>query len=257
MERFDWLEVEKSEAGTPKPSGQTFDARYYFTRAEQAYLYGHYELALRHYGKALGEDSSMEGAWFGQVLCLIEIGELPEAKVWAGKALDRFPQSAELLGAKALVLARLGEGGDAMTLSDRAIAKKDAAWRVWLLRGLVLLCLQPDSRHEGCFIKALEGAVAGGYADLRIGIGFLEQGHLPAAQDHLLRATQLDHQNPLAWAKLGACFEGLYSYRRAKECYERALSLQPESSDPLLTAIARLGRVGLWARLKAALAGAG
>lgn len=255
MERFDWLEVEKSQEGAPAPSGVKFDARYYFTRAEQAYLYGHYELALRHYGKALGEDSSLAGAWLGQVLCLLELRELPEAKTWAGKALDRFPQSAELLGAKALVLARLGEGGDAMTLSDRAIAKKDAGWRVWLLRGLVLLCLQPDSRHEGCFVKALEEAVAGGYADLRIGIGFLEQGHLPAAQDHLLRASQADAQNPLAWAKLGECFEGLYFYRRAKECYERALSLQPEKTEPLMESVARLNRLGFWARLKAALRG--
>jgi tetratricopeptide (TPR) repeat protein len=252
MERFDWLEVDDDEAKpAAAPGASEFDARYYFTRDEQAYRYGHFELALRGYGKALSEQSDLWEAWFGQVLSLLELGELEEAKLWAGKALDRFPQSAELLSVRALASARLGEAEDAMAYSDRAIAKKDAGWRVWLLRGLVLLRLEPQQRHAGCFVKAQEdGGSKDGYAELRIGAGYLEEGQVTAAKDFLLRAIELDGENPLAWAKLGECSEKLYSYGRARNCYERALALGAEGREPLAEAIGRLENLGFWDRLR-------
>lgn len=251
MERFDWLEVDEEE-GKPgaAPGAPEFDARYYFTRAERAYRYGHSELALRYYGKALGEESDLWEAWFGQVLSLLELGEIEEAELWAGKALDRFPQSPELLSAKALALAHLGKARDAMTLSDRAIAKRDAGWRVWLLRGLVLLRLEPQSRHAGCFVKAQEDATRDGYAELRIGAGYLEGGQVLAAKEFLRRAVEIDAHNPLAWSKLGECHERLCSYGRARDCYERALSLNPGTSEPLIAAVARLKNLGFWDKIR-------
>jgi tetratricopeptide (TPR) repeat protein len=250
MDRFDWLEVDKPQPGTAPEKKEEFDARHYFVLAEQARRCGRYEAALRDYGKALGEQTDLWEAWFGQVLCLFELGELNEAKLWSGKALDRFPQSAELLAARGLVLAGLGENDDAMALSDRAIAKKDAGFRVWLLRGLSLLRLDPKNRHDGCFVKALEEGPRDGDVELRIGAGYLQQGDAPAAKDYLLHAAEVDSQNPLAWAKLGECFEQIYAHDRARECYERALDLRPESDQRLLDAVARLNSRGVWDRLR-------
>jgi len=255
MERFDWLEVDKPKPKPAPDKQEEFDARHYFIEAEQAYRCGRYEAALRGYGKALGEQADLAAAWLGQVLCLVELGELTEAKLWASKALDRFPQSAELLAAKALALARLDERSDALTLSDRAIAKKEAGFRVWLLRGLMLLRLDPQNRHDGCFVKALEEGPKDGGLELRIGAGHLAQGDAPTAKGYLLRAVELDSQNPLAWAKLGQCFERLYALGRARDCYERALALGPESSQGLLEAVARLNSQGVWTRLCAWLRG--
>lgn len=251
MERFDWLEVDKAK---PKPApeapGEQFDARHYFALADKAYRRGDYEFALKHFGKALREKPDFGEAWLGQVLCLVELGELEEAKVWASKALDSFPESPELLAAKGLVLARLGERADAIALSDRAIAKKQASPRVWLLRGLVFLCLDPDGRREGCFLKAQEEGSRDGYPELRIGMGYLDQGNVPAAKPFLLRAVELDSENALAWNKLGECFEKLFSRGRAKSCYERAVALQPENRVEICESIGRLERAGLGVTLK-------
>ena len=244
MERFDWLEVDKAKPKPDSPPGETFDGRHYLDKAEAAYRRGNYEFALRHYGKALNEDPNTPEAWTGQVLCLAELGEFDEAKLWANKALDRFPQCADLLAVKALVAAKLGDSQDAMTLSDRAIAKKDAAGRVWLLRGLTLLCLGPSGNHEGCFIKAKEEGSRDGYAELRIGMGYLEKGDAPHAKEMLERAAEMDSENPLAWRRLGECCERLFAYGRAQVCYGRALALDTEAKDDLLAAVSRLQNRG-------------
>lgn len=244
MERFDWLEVQKAK---PKPEGPPdagFDERHYFDKAEAAYRRGNYEFALRHYGKALNENPNMWEAWTGQVLCLTELDELEEAKLWANKALDRFPQCADLLAVRGLVAAKLGDGADAMTYSDRAIAKKDAAGRVWLLRGLALLCLEPAQHHEGCFIKAKEEGSHDGYAELRIGMAYLDNGEAHLAKEMLSRSTEMDSENPLAWSRLGQCYERLFAYGQAQLCYERALALQPEGKDALLEAVSRINNRG-------------
>jgi Flp pilus assembly protein TadD len=46
------------------------------------------------------------GRWTGQVRMLIELKEFHEAKLWADKALEKFPNEPELLAAKAVALAR-------------------------------------------------------------------------------------------------------------------------------------------------------
>lgn len=250
MDRFDWLEVDKVQPRPAPVAGMLFDGRHYFTLAEKAYRRGNYEFALKHYGKALREKPDYADAWLGQVLCLIELAELDEAEVWAGKALDAFPESPELLAGNALVLARLGKRAAACAFSDRAIAKKQATPRVWLLRGLVFLCLDPDGRREGCFLKALEEGARDGSFELRVGMGYLDQGNVISAKDYLQRATDRDSENPLAWRKLGECYERLFIVSRAKICYERALALNPERPEPLCEAIGRLEQAGPGLRLK-------
>lgn len=244
MERFDWLEVDKPKPKEQPAASEEFDARHYLIQAEKAYRRGNYEFALKHYGKALGERPDLAEAWLGQVLCLVELGELEEARVWSSKALDAFPESPELLAGKGLVMAKLGQNADAAALSDRAIAKKAADSRVWLLRGLTFLALDPEGRRDGCFSKALEEGPKDGAFELRIGMGYLDQGSAVSAKAHLELAAEKDSDNPLAWRKLGECLERLRFYERAGECYERALALKPEGQGELCAAVGRLKKRG-------------
>ncbi|MBI4801479.1 MAG: tetratricopeptide repeat protein [Elusimicrobia bacterium] len=251
MGRFDWLEFKGEK---PKDilldKEEDFDCRHYLQQAERAYRYGAYETALKKYARALREDPLLWEAWFGQVNCLLEIGELLEARTWSNKALERIPQSPELLSAKALVLARLAEYPDAMTLSDRAIAKKDPSPVVWLQRGLLMLALQPPGNAAYCFLKAEEGAPNDSFLPLRIGLAYVGHGNFPRAKPYLDQAVQRDSSNPLAWYTMGKCFEGLFAETRAAECYEQALTLQPEFREQVVDDLCRVRRRGgLWKRI--------
>lgn len=250
MGRFDWLEFETDKPkNIPLAREEEFDCRHYLQQAERAYRHGAYETALKQYARALREDPSLWEGWFGQVNCLLEIGELLEARTWSNKALERIPESPELLSAKALVLARMAEYPDARTLSDRAIAKKDPSPVVWLHRGLVLLALQPPGNAAYCFLKASEDSPNDSFLPLRIGMAYVEYGNFARAKPYLDQAVQGDSLNPLAWHILGKCFEGLFSETRAAECYEQALTFQPEFRKQVVDDLYRVRRGGLWKRV--------
>lgn len=251
MERFDWLEIGKAPEKRDGAGERSFDARHYLNEAERAYRNGAYEFALKSYARALREDAGLWEGWVGQVNCLRELGEFHEARTWANKALERIPESAQLLGAKALVLSRMGEGAEALALSDRAVAKRDPEPAVWLFRGLTLLFLRPPGNAAYCFLKAVEGAPKDGFTPLRIGMAYLELGHPPKARAYLDQALEQDSANPLAWHAAGRCFEGLFAIGRALTCYERALALNPEFKSRVIDDLARIAKRGFWDRLSA------
>src|SRR5882757_10617886 len=85
---------------------------------------------------------------------LIELGEFREAKLWADKALERFPQWPELLAAKAVALGRSGDLDSALAFSDASIEERGDTPYVWLARGDVLLA-RAESRANYWFEKAL------------------------------------------------------------------------------------------------------
>ncbi len=252
MERFDWIEI--AEKPAPEPAvreEESFDARSYLQQADRAYRYGSYETGMRQYAKALSEDAMRTEAWLGQVNCLIELEELDEARVWADKALDKFPDEPELLAAKSLTLARLGDAEDSMTLAARAIKKLNPSPYVWLQRGLALLCLDPRRHSRTCFMKALEGGDSAGAVSLRIGMGYLREKDYPNAKSFLAAAVEGDPKNPLTWYMLGRCCDGLYAYGRAIRCYERALEFRPEFKDQIIASLGRVNGRGFLAKLGA------
>ncbi len=85
---------------------------------------------------------------------LIELGEYREAKLWADKALERFPSEPELLAAKAVALGRSGDLQGALAFSDASIEERGDTPYVWLARGDVLLARE-ETRADYCFEKAL------------------------------------------------------------------------------------------------------
>src|SRR5213078_3430249 len=93
-------------------------------------------------------------AWTCQVRMLIELGEFREARLWADKALERFPHEPDLLAAKAVALARSGDLQGALSFSDAAIEERGDTPYVWLARADVLLA-RHEPRADYCLEKAL------------------------------------------------------------------------------------------------------
>ena len=126
---------------------------HYLADARSAFENGNFESALRLYSKVLEFNPQNAAAWTGQVRMLIELGECGEAKLWADKALEKFPHESELLAAKAVALARSGDLQGALAFSDSAIEERGDTPYVWLARGDVLLA-RKEARADFCFEKA-------------------------------------------------------------------------------------------------------
>src|SRR2546430_3691405 len=154
MGRFVNLEFDgdSQERRAEKPALK--DEAYYLAEARTAFEAGSFEAALRLYSKVLEFNPQNVAAWTGQVRMLIELNEFKEAKLWADKALERFPHEPELLAAKAVALGRGGDLQGALAFSDASIEERGDTPYVWLARGDVLLA-RAEQRANYCFEKAL------------------------------------------------------------------------------------------------------
>src|SRR5438034_7035814 len=132
MSRFNNLEFgnesdEQTRLQKPAIKGEA----HYLAEARAAFENANFELALRLYSKVLEFNPDNAAAWTGQVRMLIELGEFREAKLWADKALERFPQEPELLAAKAAALARTGDLQGALVFSDADIEERGDTPYLW------------------------------------------------------------------------------------------------------------------------------
>src|SRR5437016_12364606 len=107
------------------------DEGYYFAEARTAFENGNFEQALRLYSKVLEFNPQNAAAWTNQVRMLIELGEYREAKLWADKALERFPHEPELLAAKAVALGRSGDLQGALAFSDASRSEERRVGKEW------------------------------------------------------------------------------------------------------------------------------
>src|SRR5262245_8319700 len=99
MSRFGNLDFESEFNHESEQDSGLKDESYFLAEAQRAYEAGLFERGLRAFAKVLEYNPQNPSAWSGQVRMLIELGEFQEAKVWADKALERFPQDPELLAA--------------------------------------------------------------------------------------------------------------------------------------------------------------
>jgi len=253
MSRFEWLEIPKGDgpAGGPREDPAGVDERRYLELADAKCRAGELETALRYYSRALDQDLRLEPAWIGQVLCLIDLGEFREAVTWADKALELCPGSAGLCALKGLAWGRLGELEKAKGFSDASLRSGDPGALAWWARGDILM--SENVRNAGfCFRKALELSKEDGALLLRIGCSYMSAGRAHQARPYLLRARNLQPENPRAWYWLGVACEESGQEGEAGQCFDRALELRPEIPE-LQEAHARIARLGpldrFWKRL--------
>jgi tetratricopeptide (TPR) repeat protein len=215
-----------------KPRGEPVrNAEHYHKEAVKYWLAGDYELALRNYSRMLEQNNTIFDAWAGQVLMLIELGEYPEACVWADKAMEFFPEHPELLALKALACLRDARRDDAVAYSDNAVGKDNLTARVWLVRAEVFLD-HKGPIAEGCAKKAL--ACAGGLlpvVSLEAGRLFRRKGNHVQAVQYLKQAVQGLPRSPLAWYELGCSQAGL-GLPEAVHSLEQSHNLRPDWNLP-------------------------
>ncbi len=123
MGRFENLELEMKKKSTADDVKQNYDESYYLNLAQNAQINGDFETALRYFSRALSYKIDIPEAWIGQVLCLIDLGELKEAVTWADKASEVIGNDPELIAAKSMALGRLGDIEKALAYSDQAMKK--------------------------------------------------------------------------------------------------------------------------------------
>ena len=249
MSRFVNLEFGgESEDQSRNQSSLVKDEGYYATEALSAFQNADFERALRLYSKVLEFNPNSGAAWTGQVRMLIELGEFREARLWADKALERFPHEPELLAAKAVALGRSGDLQGALAFSDASIEERGDTPYVWLSRADVLLARE-EKRADFCFEKALLLAPGDWFIHwLAARIRFYYQ-QFALALKLLQKAVEWNAGHFLVWLELGHCQQVLGLVSSARTSFAQAYQLNPESSEAN-RALHHAEHSGLGARLR-------
>jgi tetratricopeptide (TPR) repeat protein len=249
MSRFFNLEFggESEDQSPRQQKALVKDEAYYFTQALTAFENADFKGALRFYSKVLEFNPQAAAAWTGQVRALIELGEFREARLWADKALDRFPADPELLAAKAVALGRDGDLQGALVFSDASIEERGDTPYVWLARGDVLLA-RAESRADYCFEKAqllapkdwfvawLAARIRHYYRQFALALKLLQQ------------AVEWNAGHFVLWLELGQCQQALGLVGPARLSLAQARQLNPQCGEASL-ALVRLSQTSLWSVL--------
>jgi len=255
MGRFRWLEMgdgsEPTGAGRPPSGAPDLDEGACLAKADEHFRAGRYESALQWYSRALRFVIGLEEAWVGQVRCLLELEEHVEANIWADRALERFPESPDLLAAKAAALRHTRGIARAMEYSDASLGVKGKPVGAypWLVRGDLLLNGGSSRQSaERCFAKALELGGADWYTHFLVGSALMARGLHEQARQRLSAATGMERRNAMLYCTLGACYEQLGDVGAAIMTYSRALEADSKCKQAK-TRLAALSRVGWLRRL--------
>lgn len=206
------------------------DEPFYLDEGSALYRSGRFEQALRAYSKVLEFNPQNASAWTAQVRMLIELEELREAKMWADKALEKFPDEGELLAAKAVALARMGELDSALAYSDASVEERGDAVYVWLARGDVFLARR-EKRAEYCFQKALSFSSGDWFVQWLVSRIHFFYSKLSLAFRYARQALELAPEQAAAWFQVGRCQAALGLASPALESFEQARDLDPAYPD--------------------------
>ena len=247
MSRFNNLEFDNRFEDHSHHRGAARDGAYYLEEAQGHFEAGKFEQALRSYAKVLEFDPKCAAAWVGQVRMLIELDEAQEAKLWADKALEAFPEEPELLAAKGVALARSGDTKEALLFSDAAIEARGNTPYIWLARGDVLMARR-EKRADYCFEKAFSLAPQNWllhWLASRIHL-FYKQASL--ALKFVQQALAFDAARAVLWLQAGRCQMALGLAVPAGNSFEQARQLDP-SCGPSEAEATQLREGGFLSRL--------
>lgn len=248
MGRFANLEFDKNEESSGRRETEApRDERYYVSLATERFRDGRFEDALKFYSRALEFQAQIPEAWLGQVQALLEMEEAHEARVWSDKGLEMFRNQAELLAAKGVALARLGELDTAIAMSDAALAEKGSSSYRWRARGDVLLS-RGDRNDDFCFGKALAAAPGDWFEPLAIGRVYLSHDRPAPALRYLEMAASRNGASAFLWETMGGCLARTGMADRARKAYGHAIQIDPQR-EAAKAALAELDRDGLFGAL--------
>jgi len=244
MSRFRWLEFEQPDKGGKGPDGMGGPARPLFDSdtagidltdpaqvlklADELYRKFEYERALKYYSKVLSLDPNIEEGWAGQLRCLLDLGENPEALTWAEKAQKLFPKSADVISARALALSRQGQAAEAIAFSDGAMKNDRLSWYPWLVRGEILALTQ-GANAEFCLMKALECLPNDWLVSAKVAQALARTPLIEKSLPHFRKALSLKADVAELWYEFGAVQEKLGFPEEALKSFGRAEKLVPHN----------------------------
>jgi tetratricopeptide (TPR) repeat protein len=245
MSRFENLEFNREFEDLSNTESGLKDESHYFAEATRALEDGRFEHGLRWYAKVLEFNPQNGAAWTGQVRMLIELEEFHEARVWADKALERFPNDPELLAAKAVALGRVGDLQAALAFSDASIEERGDTPYIWLARGDVLLARQ-EKRADYCFEKAQLLAPNDWFVRWLASRIHYYYKKFALALKLVQNALALDSARSVVWLQLGKCQHALGITNAAQTSYEQAAQLDPNcrEAQEMLVALKHTGFLG-------------
>jgi tetratricopeptide (TPR) repeat protein len=257
MSRFINLELggEAGEQTRGPAAGVPKDEAHYLREAQRAWEEADFQKALRAFAKVLEFNPHNAAAWSAQVRMLVELDLCAEANGWADQALERFPNDAALLAAKAVLLGRKGERQSALAFSDAAVGQDGACPYVWLARGDVLLSCG-EGLADYCFDKALMLAPRDWFAAWQGARIRMHHGQFSLALRLLQQAVEWNPAHFLPWLELGRCQEALGLAEAAEKSLTQArqLNRQCQAADDALARLSARGAGdrlrGWWRRLK-------
>lgn len=235
MSRFANLEFEskeqknKNQPRQPRSEhvlDQERNDAYYLAQGESLFSQGKFEQALRAYSRTLELNADAFAAWFGQVRILIELDELKETVIWADKALERYKDHPQLLSAKAVAYARMGNIDKALALSDAVVRMPGNDHYMWLARGCVLLAAgQKNCEH--CFWKAAYAVDKSKVwlTHLDIGRSYRYHRKFNLALRSLQKALETQTSSALVWCETGRCQLALGLKNAAIASFQHAIEL--------------------------------
>ena len=236
MGRFSKLETGKGrddlkpaaarEAGGQSAEGiadeDLYDYVHYVERGDEAFFGGQFDRAMRLYSRALQAESTQSRPWIGQVLSLLEQGQLREADAWSARALHQFPEDHDIISLRAVVYAHQGMDKRAMGSSDYAFTRGESVFG-WIARGHTLL-IAGSKNADMCFEKAMERVTGDDWkSPFLIGRIYYRRKRFSKALEYFQRSCAMRVNNANLWHYIGLCRERLGFQREAVEAYERSL----------------------------------
>ena len=249
ISRFSRLEIESEALTQARPEEALKGESHYFEEAETFFRQGDYESALRFYAKVLEHNPSRAAAWSGQVRMLIELGEFTEARLWADKALERFPKDPELLAAKAVALSRLGDLRAALAYSDASFEEKGDTAYVWLARGDIMLA-RKERRADACFERARLLSRKDWFVEWLISRVYFYYRHFAAALASVQSVLCTEAGLAQIWIHVGLCQQELGMTAVALASYQRACEIEPHQEKARVL-YRSLKEAGWWNTLRA------
>jgi tetratricopeptide (TPR) repeat protein len=252
--RFDHLEIADQNPEFDKSESNDSvmrDEDYYKAQADEAFACEDYERALAYYSRALQYNSSLEECWLGQLRCLIDLGELREALIWAKRALEKFPKSSQLLAATAIAEIRTGQPEIALGYSDGSLNEAGVTAYCWIARGEVLLYQTPVN-SKACFNKAIELAPKEWSLRAAIGHAYRIRKMMPEAINYFQQAVRINPEQFMCWYWIGQCSVALKNYEQAVVAFRHTLAIRPnfvQAQD----AINEIQKRGFFSRLSDAM----
>lgn len=230
MSRFSNLEFDDELNRICEEKQIVKDESFFLQEARIGFENGRFEYALYAYSKVLEYNPMNAEAWTGQVKALIELGEFREAKIWADKAIERFPHYSELLAAKAVALARAGDVEGAVAYSDASFQEQGESPYLWLARADVLLA-KKEKLADYCIEKALLMARLDWFWHWMASRIYYYYKQFSKALKYVQKAMSFAQDKPVLWFQLGLCQMELGMSRYAMESFERARELDPQNRD--------------------------